>query len=530
MLLSALACGAVSRRLIAAGALTVVAALLPACSGESKTATQPASASAPAAPAKAAETAKAAAEKGAAAVQEGVGKTAAAAKDATAAAQKAVETPVASAKDKAAAQAAAQAAQKVEAGHEGHNHAPGEHGKAPEAAKSPEQVKAEAMKSMDAKAAAAKLAGDPMQDTDPNSKARVTYEFGSDVINFGKVMQGDVLVHKFYMQSSGEDDLVIKQAKPTCGCTVAQIMAEDSEKQMVPYQYGKPLPPGRKIEIGATLHTQNKRGHAGSKINMFTNDPRGQTILSLEADVEPFFSVNPPSINFQNLSQKDTATDKLTVTTTKGQRVKLTAGKDNMPQALKIELKPLDEDADGKSTRWELIATAGPGLLEGSLAYPVQLKSDLPIPGGEKLPNGTVPTYEVQATVMARVTGALSYNPQFVSLGLIRPGQTMARSVRVTSHDTDFKLGTPEVLIQGRDTPEWEFAKNFSAVVRPVANENAVDVEVTLNGLPDTLSGSFSGMLLIKLGHPDKPEIKVPITGVCRGGAAVPAAEPVVPK
>ena len=144
-------------------------------------------------------------------------------------------------------------------------------------------------------------------------------------------------------------------------------------------------------------------------------------------------------------------------------------------------------------------------------------------------PNGTTPTYEVQATIMARVTGALSYNPQFVSLGLIRPGQTMARSVRVTSHDSDFKIGTPEVLIQGRDTPEWEFAKNFSAVVRPVANENAVDVEVTLNGLPDTLSGSFSGMLLIKLGHPDKPEIKVPITGVCRGGAAAPAAE-VAPK
>jgi hypothetical protein len=296
---------------------------------------------------------------------------------------------------------------------------------------------------------------------------------------------------------------------------------------MVPYQFGKPLPPGRKIEIQATLHTQNKRGHAGSKINMFTNDPRGQTILSLEADVDPFFTVNPPSINFQNLSQKDTATDKLTVTTAKGQRVKLTATKDNMPQGLKVDLKPLDEDAEGKATRWELVATAGPGVAEGSLAYSVQLKSDLPIPGGEKMPNGTTPTYEVTATVMARVTGAISYNPQFVSLGLIRPGQTMSRTVRVTSHDTDFKLTAPEISIQGRDTVEWEFAKSFNAVVRPVANENAVDVEVTLNGLPETLSGSFSGMLVVKVGHPDKPEIKIPITGVCRGGAAVPAAEPV---
>lgn len=511
MLQKALSQGVVARRLLAAGALVAVAALLPGCSDASKSAAPaanataakaeaPAKSGAPAQPAKAAEPAKPAANKGA--IQGSAEKGAAVAKDA---AQKA---------DAAASKALSAQAAGTQSGQ-----AP-----TPEL-KSPEQIKLETQKAMEAKAAAAKAAGDPMADTDPNSKARITYEFGSDTINFGKVMQGDVLNHKFSMQSSGEEDLIIKQAKPTCGCTVAQIMAQDGEGQMVPYQYGKPLPPGRKIEIQATLHTQNKRGHAGSKINMFTNDPRGQTILSLEADVDPFFTVNPPSINFQNLSQKDTATDKLTVSTVKGQRVKLTAGKDNMPQGLKIDLKALDEDAEGKATRWELVATAGPGLVEGSLAYSVQLKSDMAIPGGEKMPNGAMPTYEVQATVMARVTGAISFNPQFVSLGLIRPGQTMSRTVRVTSHDNEFKLTAPEVSIQGRDTAEWEFSKNFNAVVRPVANENAVDVEVTLNGLPDTLSGSFSGMLVVKLGHPDKPELKIPITGVCRGGAAAPTGD-----
>ena len=364
---------------------------------------------------------------------------------------------------------------------------------------------------------------DPMaQDTDPNSKARLTYEFGSDTKAFGKVMQGDVLTHKFRMQSSGEEDLVIKQAKPTCGCTVAQIMVEEGGA-MVPYQYGKPIAPGKKVEIEATLHTQNKRGHASSKINMTTNDPRGQTILNLEADVDPFFQVNPPNVNFNQMSAKDTATDKITVTTTKGDRVKLSAVKDNMPQGLKIDVKPLDADADGKATRFEVVITAGPGLNEGNLAYSVPLRSDAPIPGGEKMPNGQMPTYEVSATIMARVMGAISFNPAFVSLGLIRPGQTLSRSVRITSHDAAFKLSDvvtdAKVSIQGRDTVEWEFAKNFTKVVRPVAGENSVDVEVTLTGMPDSLSGSFSGNLVITIGHPEKPEIKLPITGVCRGGA-----------
>lgn len=503
MLLNAISQGVVARRLLAAGALVAVAALLPGCSENKNTPAPAKAASAPAQPGAAKAEAKPA--------ETAAAKSATVSDETKGALAGAVQDKATTAELQDAMKSAADATQK---------------GMAPAAdLKSPEQVKLETQKALEAKAAAAKGMADPMADTDPNSKARITYEFGSDTINFGKVMQGDVLNHKFAMQSSGEEDLIIKQAKPTCGCTVAQIMAQDSEGQMVPYQYGKPLPPGRKIEIAATLHTQNKRGHAGSKINMATNDPRGQTILSLEAEVDPFFSVNPPSINFQGLSQKDTATDKLMVTTAKGQRVKLSAVTDNMPQGLKVDLKPLDEDSEGKATRWELVATAGPGLAEGSLAYSVQMKSDMTIPGGEKMPNGAMPSYEVQATVMARVTGAVSYSPQFVSLGLIRPGQKLSRSVKVTSHDSDFKLTAPEVTIEGRETAEWEFAKDFTALVRPVPNENAVEIEVTLNGLPESLAGSFSGMLVIKLGHKDKPEIKVPITGVCRGGVAAPAGD-----
>ena len=197
----------------------------------------------------------------------------------------------------------------------------------------------------------------------------------------------------------------------------------------------------------------------------------------------------------------------------------MTVFKDNMPQGLKIDLNPLDADAEGKATRWELVATVGPGLVEGNLAYSVPLRSDFPIPGGEKLPNGTMPTYEASATLMARVAGMISYNPAFVSLGLIRPGQIVSRTVRITSHDPEFKLGEPKIAIQGRDTPEWEYSKHFSTVVRPVANENSVDVELRLDGMPETLNGSFSGVLVINIGHPEKPEIKLPITGVCRGGA-----------
>ena len=201
-------------------------------------------------------------------------------------------------------------------------------------------------------------------------------------------------------------------------------------------------------------------------------------------------------------------------------KVKLVAPVENLPQGMKFEVTPVSPDADGKSSNWEVVTHLGPGLVEGNLAYTVGIKSDIEIPGGEKLPSGSLPTYEVSVPIMARVTGMISYQPAFVSLGLIRPGQVVSRSVRITSHDPEFKLTEPKVVVAGRGGIEWEFANRFSSVIRPVAGENSVDVELRLDGMPETLNGSFSGELVIQVGHPEKPEIKLPITGVCRGAPA----------
>ena len=372
-----------------------------------------------------------------------------------------------------------------------------------------------------AEALAAKKLGAPMgEEVDPNSKAKLTYEFGSETKAFGKCMQGDVLTHTFQLMSSGEDPLVIKQAKPTCGCTLAQVACQQADGSMAPYTFGEPIPSGRKVELTATLHTQNKRGHASSRINIFSNDPRGQSQLGLEADVDPFFQVNPQNLNFNQISARDSANDRVSITTTTGVKVKLTAPSENLPQGMRFEVTPINPDADGKSASWEIVAHLGPGLVEGNLAYTVGLRSDIEIPGGEKLPSGNLPTYEASVPIMARVTGMISYTPAFVSLGLIRPGQVISRSVRVTSHDPEFKLAEPKIVVAGRGATEWEYASRFSSVIRPVAGENAVDVELRLDGMPESLNGSFSGELVIQVGHPEKPEIKLPITGVCRGAPA----------
>lgn len=367
----------------------------------------------------------------------------------------------------------------------------------------------------------------------PNSKAKLLFEVGSDSKNFGKVMQGDVLNHVFEAVSAGEEDLIIRQAKPTCGCTVADVKVQDDKGEFVRYEYGKPIQKGRKVQFNAQLHTQNKRQQASSKVNISTNESRGQAILSLEAYVEPFFNLTPMSINFSSLGTRDTATDKITVATARGDRIKLTPVLEGVPNGLKIELKPLDEDAEGKATRFEVLVTAGPGLSEGSIVYSLALRSDFDIPGAERLPNGKAPTYEVSTSIMAVVRGSVSLSQSFFSFGLFKPNTPKSLTTRLTSNDPSFKL-SPEmvsVTLKGRDTAEWDRAQYFQATVRPVPNENSVDIELSTTGLPDSLAGSFNGLAVIKTGHPDKPQFEVGISGVCRGAAVVPGSGvPTAPK
>ena len=45
-----------------------------------------------------------------------------------------------------------------------------------------------------------------------------------------------------------------------------------------------------------------------------------------------------------------------------------------------------------------------------------------------------------------------------------------------------------------------------------------MDIELTCQGMPESLSGSFRGTLIVLLEHPEKSEVVIPITGVCRGG------------
>jgi len=203
----------------------------------------------------------------------------------------------------------------------------------------------------------------------------------------------------------------------------------------------------------------------------------------------------------------------------------------SLPAGAAFDLSPVNPDGDGRATRWDLSVTLGPDLTEGNLARAVNLKSDVQIPGADAVLDGKASTYNASLTLSAQVVGPFSYNPPYLSMGLVRPGQVATRVVTIESHDEDFSFAEhmPKIEVVGLQNPtsgadgkttfrDWEYADIFTPTIRPVEGKNAVEIELRLEGMPDNATGSFRGTLLVHLGHPDKEQIQLVITGVCRGG------------
>lgn len=370
---------------------------------------------------------------------------------------------------------------------------------------------------------------------------RLDYAVGSQNHNFGKLMQGAIAKHTFELHARGTEPLKITNVKPTCGCTVAQVLVEDDKGSMVAYTYNEPIPLGRRIQVPAELHTKGKFGHQNTRINIFSTDTRGSIQLGLEAEIQAFLDVTPRYLNFGNMKLGETQTQRAVVATSAGELVRMSLADTGIGTGVKTQLEPINPDAEGRAARWQVTVTVGPDLVEGNFARTLVLQSDYEMPKDDHDPNdgqdhtghSHAPTelfHQTMLSLSATVVGPFTFTPNYISMGLVRPGQVISRSIRIDSNDPEHRFADklPVGKIVGMPVPggegyqEWNLAKHFSFIVRPVEGANSVDIELRLEGLPEEASGSFRGTLLIELGHPDKPEITLTITGVCRGGPVTP--------
>jgi hypothetical protein len=77
--------------------------------------------------------------------------------------------------------------------------------------------------------------------------------------DFGDLKQGEVVSHEFIITNNGDDKLIIKDVRPSCGCTAAK-----PEKDS--------LKPGESVKIKVEFNTAGREGKQHKYVYVTTND------------------------------------------------------------------------------------------------------------------------------------------------------------------------------------------------------------------------------------------------------------------
>ena len=96
--------------------------------------------------------------------------------------------------------------------------------------------------------------------------------FSETEFDFGTVTDGEKVSHTYKFTNTGNEPLILSDAKGSCGCTVPKWPRE-------------PIPPGGEAEIVVEFNSKNKTGKRNQKVTITANTNPPQTFLYLKGEV-----------------------------------------------------------------------------------------------------------------------------------------------------------------------------------------------------------------------------------------------------
>jgi len=332
--------------------------------------------------------------------------------------------------------------------------------------------------------------------------------------DLGKVWQGAVVEHTFVLSCAGEEAAVVERLRPGCSCTVAETWVQNPAGERVPWSPGDAVPPGDSMHVRVSYDTSKSRGRLPRELTLYTaNTPGNRLRLTLWAEVEPWLVVEPRELLLGRLSSTEARTELARVRGPAGERYLLSLARSPMAQALAVELSPLDPDAEGRASEWEVSVHVGPDASPGLLAEAIALQTDVLLDGGGRAGplEGSAALQAAQISVVAQVSEPVSAEPPSVAFGLLERDTIVSRSVRIQSHDSQFELEEPYVYLRGEPL---EHAAGVHLRTRAIAGGAAWEVELVLESLPEGFQGPFSGWIVAEVAHPLVFDLEIPFSGV----------------
>ena len=295
----------------------------------------------------------------------------------------------------------------------------------------------------------------------------------------GTVAKGQVIETTFLVKNTGGSDLVISDARPGCGCTVAS--------------FDKVIKPGTEGKVVTSVDTKSFSGPISKSVLLVSNDPeRGQINLFVKATVKPFVDVLPQPYVRMALVKGDTdAKDVILVSEEKSFKPSVAEASQPYVKAEVAQAGDKDKIQGRQGEQYRLHITVTPDAPEGLLNAPIRVNT-----GVAQQPSIEIP---VSGVVRARV----SVSPVLVNFGNFTAGKDpISRNIIVTNNKpaNPIKVTKAEVTVPG-------------FITDVVPTQEGISYTVVVKASDKVKKGALDGTVKLYTTDKEKSVIELPLRG-----------------
>lgn len=310
------------------------------------------------------------------------------------------------------------------------------------------------------------------------------------VKDFGTIPKGDKLDWTFVVKNTGDADLQILAARPSCGCTVAD--------------FDKVIKAGASGKVSAHVDTTNFAGPIAKAITIETNDPNTPSAqLTIHAIVKPYVEAYPAGFVRLNMLQGET--DVQTVTLYSEEQEPFEIVKVETPEKwIKVDTNKITDASAripnvgraGQAQYRVNITAGGPDAKIGPIADKIHIVTN----------SKHTPDYWLSVSGVVRPP--FRTEPSMVNFGEVTPMDPAAtRSVVLRSNN----LKAPESFVVSKAESN---VPGVTAAVKPTANKG--EYEVTLQVDKNARPGDVNGDVKIYTNDKVNPVVTVPVKGTIK--------------
>jgi hypothetical protein len=304
-------------------------------------------------------------------------------------------------------------------------------------------------------------------------------EISPETKDAGTVAKGQMVEATFVVKNAGGADLVISDARPSCGCTVAS--------------FDRLIKPGAEGKIVSSVDTKSFSGPISKSVLVVSNDPeRPQMNLFIKAMVKPFVDVLPQAfVRFSVIKGDSAGQDVILLSEEKGFRP--TIAETSQPY-VKAEILPAgdkDKIPGRLGDQYKVRLSVTPDAPEGLLNAPIRIATGV----------AQQPTVEIPVSGIVRPR--VSVTPVTVNFGNFTAGKDpITRNIIVTNNKpaVPVKVVRAEVSVPG-------------FVTDVVPTQEGVSYTVVVKASGAVKKGALDGTVKLFTSDKERPVIEIPLRG-----------------